>query len=323
VNTDGSLELVSGYPVATKDWVLTPMNDGKRMFGSNGPDIFTYSVSSSGTLTETSCINAIAHNPKSDAGVSQILLDPKNQTLYSQQISLGGFDASYLFFKINSTGKLRYIGTTGDEILWEFRPGLVLDAADKFGYRITCFKFSQDFSGWQRDPSGSLSRFDVVLPEPAVSTEYCGFLMSNSPTAEYSVIGFGDYWDHTSVTQLAAYAINSDGSLSHAPGAMTSTDMQFADDVSFDPSGKYLAVAGENHINVYQFSPDSPMALVSSAPVAPPDNLEVNLSWDATGHLYALTGSGHLYIYAVHDGVLTPAPGSPVQAWQFAVTTTQ
>lgn len=319
VNSDASLDPVAGYPVPVKLWAFTAATDGRHAFGGSGPYLVTYSIAANGELQETNCINATASTSEY-AGIGDLVLDRANRTLYTQQI-WSAWDAAYVYFTLDSTGKPTYLGRTDDEIVWGFPPGLTFDFKDTYGYAIDCYKDDQVLAAMRREPDGSLVPLEAAFPQPPpIPLAWCAVLMSASPKAEYLVMGFEHYYDTTSVTKTAVYAINSNGSLSPISATVTDTDMYLANSLAFDNTGKYVVVTGDNHINLYQFSADSPMTLLSSSPV---DDDVSKLQWDSAGRLYAQTFHGHLYTYTVRDGALIPAPGSPYTSSQVVVTTRQ
>jgi hypothetical protein len=79
--------------------------------------------------------------------------------------------------------------------------------------------------------------------------------------------------------------------------------------MAFDPTGQYLAVAGQAGIQMYSLQSGGTLTAIGSI-VDPGVPFNV-VRWDTSNHLYAINGSG-LYAFTSSAGVLTQAPGSPI-----------
>ena len=78
--------------------------------------------------------------------------------------------------------------------------------------------------------------------------------------------------------------------------------------LSFDPTGNYLAVAGNGGLQIYSMSSGGALTAVGGAQDASVDFADV--AWDKSNHLFA-TSSSQLYVFSSSNGTLTPASGSP------------
>jgi hypothetical protein len=100
--------------------------------------------------------------------------------------------------------------------------------------------------------------------------------------------------------------------------------------IAFDPSGKYLALAGyianssqqKAAIQIFELNPDGKFVALGSPVVIPAAQQFEQINWDNYGHLYALPlcsqqvcetpgSAGALYIFKVSETGITSAPGSP------------
>lgn len=78
--------------------------------------------------------------------------------------------------------------------------------------------------------------------------------------------------------------------------------------MAFDPSGNFLALAGQNGIQMYQLAPGGTLVAVGTPQQTTASFNDV--AWDHANHLYAISGST-LYVFNLANGALTQAPGSP------------
>jgi len=111
-------------------------------------------------------------------------------------------------------------------------------------------------------------------------------------------------------SRLVTFTINPDGTLTTTN---TATDMtQPADQpmsaMSLSPSGKQLAIAGQNGLQIFNFNGAAPPTPATG--VIPTDSI-TQLLWDNHHHLYGLSYSHKLYVFDVTPGGVVPAPGSP------------
>ena len=80
-------------------------------------------------------------------------------------------------------------------------------------------------------------------------------------------------------------------------------------DICMSPSGKFLAVAGANGLQIFRFNGANPITPLSGLLT----RQEVDqMFWDNSDHLYAISQvAGKLWVFTVTEEALTPAPGSP------------
>jgi hypothetical protein len=79
--------------------------------------------------------------------------------------------------------------------------------------------------------------------------------------------------------------------------------------MSFDPSGKLLAVGGSGGLQVFHFHSSAPPTVASA--LLTHDGI-AQVSWDHDGHLYAIsTAKNKLFVFTATLSHIHPAPGSP------------
>ncbi len=92
--------------------------------------------------------------------------------------------------------------------------------------------------------------------------------------------------------------------------------------IRFDPTGKYLAVAGQSGIESFRLNTNGALTLLS-APILNTTTL-FGVQWDKAGHVYAIS-SGALYVFRTQNGILTLAsqPVAVTKPRNLAVLPTQ
>ena len=125
----------------------------------------------------------------------------------------------------------------------------------------------------------------------------------------YVVVAYDDVSSPGSNYLLAVYTLNSDGTLGLVNNSEVTTPFTGETSAVFDPSGTYLAVAGNAGIQMYRLQSGGTLAAVGS--VVESNVSFTELRWDNSNHVYAISNSG-LYVFASANGVLTKSPGSPL-----------
>jgi hypothetical protein len=106
-----------------------------------------------------------------------------------------------------------------------------------------------------------------------------------------------------------SYTINRDGSLTTTN---TAADMPAIPQATafggLSPSGKLFAVGEQNGIQIFDFNGASPMtpkgALI-------PTDTPAQMRWDNSNHLFVLSYSQKLYVFAATESGIAQAPDSP------------
>jgi 6-phosphogluconolactonase (cycloisomerase 2 family) len=317
VNADGSLTAVTGspYAVATDNNIVT---NGSNVYTVDvgGQTLKIYSIDkSSGALTFGSSANAISSQTFSGDIVSNLSLDHTGATLYAGNVDSSGDDGQNAF-NVSS-------GTTATELAYQgssevFGPPLVFSPDNNFAYSGNCYHIGWDIFRYTRNSDGTLNppTFQPgadgppVLPPSgdfpcpaAFAVSANGFLaVGYTPTPQG-----GTY-------MIGTYTINSDGSLTPVSGSLATTASNGGNtgntpvSISFDPTGTYLAVAGNGGIQTYSMNSGGLLTAVASPQDAGTSFL--NVAWDKSNHLFATTSS-QLYVWNASSGQLTPAAGSP------------
>jgi hypothetical protein len=309
----GKLTAISGSPFSAQ--VSSLAGNGKYLFATttSSSDIESYAIESNGALHYIASENVV--NPDGGCGnANQIFLDHTGSTLYTT--AYFGNDCTnntYEMFTIeNSTGKLKYLGIYGDTESIE--GPFTLIGNDKFAYTVGCYHFDGSILGFQRNSNGSLKELNFNFQYPQEDTYgYCGYGQATDPTNHVAVAmqGFNDPGSPTTGTQLGTFTVASNGNMSttstHAN--MPTVSVGNLTVLNMAPSGKLLAVAGSNGLQVYHFNGASPIThytgLLTTSEVD-------QIFWDNSNHLYAIGEKANkLWVFTVTPTGYSQVTGSP------------
>jgi hypothetical protein len=314
---DGKLSRVSGSPF--KGNVGSMAVNGKYLFGSNGIDIYSFSIASDGALKQVAQINAQKLNGYAEGGPDQLFLDHTGATLYDLDL-YGNIAANntYQSFDVEkSTGALKYISNTvlGPDVLGA--PTFIGD--NIYAYYDTTYHWAQEIFGFRRDTDGTLVELSIgtPLPEPKPGTGDVYTLAQTvaDPTNHMAMavqdVSGEPYGSNVGPSQLATYTANATGTLSTAStyANMPTTEVENIYDMNMSPSGKLLAVGGELGLQVFHFNGANPITKYTG--LIAKDQV-VQLFWDNENHLYAFCEPANkLFVFTVTPTSVTEAPGSP------------
>src|SRR5258708_23291328 len=122
---------------------------------------------------------------------------------------------------------------------------------------------------------------------------------------------YPDFGSPPGPVQLAPYPADSSGKLTTTSTAANMPKTAFAsiNDIRMAPSGKLLAVAGPNGLQVFHFNGASPITHYTSRLTT---NQIDQMFWDNANHLFAISRSaGKLYVFTITPTSVSQAPGSP------------
>ncbi len=307
VSSDGTAQTIAGSPFnVTSGSVVATSN---YTFATDGTNIVTYTIGSGGALQQSSSINGIANNQTPNGSAVQALsLDRSGQTLYAAELNYDGTgNNAYSSFGISSAGALTFLNSSNVDA--NYHGPLVFSQNNQYAYGEGCYHFNSEIYGFSRSGDGTLTSFNTnaqLPPNLDPNTMWCPN-DSAASAGNYLAVVFYDLSQQNGSYYLATYTINSDGTLALVANSEIATPFTGETAVSFDPSGQYLAMAGQAGIQVYQISAGGILTAVGD--VQQPSVAFNALRWDGAGHLYAVSSSG-LYIFTSNNGQLT-LDGSP------------
>ena len=309
----GKLTTIAGSPFLARggEMALT----SKWLFTTNGIDIYTSSISSTGVLKQVSSINAQKFNSCECGGPATLFLDHTGATLYDWDYNAdGGLNNAYQSFDVDhDTGKLSYTGATS--VSAQFFGTLSFVANNEYAYGGSCYHGDPDLYGFSRSAGGALTDLNLSTPIPAAPPNkgaYCPGSVGTNETNQIAVplTPVNDI-AIDGPTQLGVFTADSSGNLTTASTYknMPATDVGSVSDVSASPSGLLLAIAGENGLEVFHYNGPKPITTYTG--LLTTENI-VQVSWDNDNHLYALAApSSELFVFTVTPTSFSRAPGSP------------
>lgn len=311
---NGELTQISGSPFPANANYLA--SNGKYLFGTNGIDVYSFSIASDGALTQVASINAQNYNQNSCGGPENIFVDRSGSTLYDPDY-LGNICANnaYQSFKIDElTGALSYLGAV--EASPAFNTPLSFIGSNSFGYSSDCFRDTPGIFGYTRNSEGTLTQTSGSAPIPAAPSGYfyCAYLAAADSANHIAIplmpMSFSTM-QPAGASQIAVYTAGTSGALSTTSTAanMPKTLVGSVNDVKISPAGNLIAVAGTSGLQIFQFNGASPIThfteLISSGEVD-------HIFWDNANHLYAVsTSAGKLRVFTVTATSAVQAAGSP------------
>lgn len=306
ITPDGTIAAVPGSPATgPSSYVLT---NSAFVFASDSANIASYARGNDGSLQQSSITYAVLSNGPEPWAIQAMSLDHTGQTLYAME-NAGSDDTYYFFFSIGSNGKITNTGKIGPNV--NYVSPLVFSPDNNYAYGSGCFHIGWDITGFHRNSDGTLTRLDDRSTNPAVPA-YGGTGQFYCPVSEAisqnGYLAVADAELGTNTTGLGAYKINADGSLTFVQNSTLATQLSSIHGMNFDPSGQYLALAGNGGIQMYQLTPQGTFTPIGG--VQQPGTNYLGAQWDANNHLYAISSDG-LHVFTNSQGMLTPAPGSP------------
>jgi 6-phosphogluconolactonase (cycloisomerase 2 family) len=172
--------------------------------------------------------------------------------------------------------------------------------------------------GFQREASGLLNlantQFNLPTPPPGVGIYYPDWAVT-------------DHANHVAIieqpanppgcasgpAQLAVYTADASGNLNTKSTYknMPASLIQNPNDMKMSPSGRLLAVGGQEGLQIFHFNGANPIRhytnLITKDPIS-------QMFWDNDNHLYAIAnggGGGKLFVFTITPTTHRMAPGSP------------
>ena len=282
---------------------------------TNPPNIDTLQIGSNGALTyvnSTTC----AQTDNGCLAASNLFFDHTGSDLYVMELdeNLNNNTASFAVDK--SSGALNYLGDT----LTGAFPG---DYTSTFFIGNNVYAYSTNQSGcmypgiygFQRESNGFLNlinaQFNVPKPPPGVRVYYPDLLVADpSNNLAFLEQPANPPGCAPGSVQIAIYTADVNGNI-HTNSTykdMPATLIQSPFDMKMSPSGELLAVAGQEGLQVFHFNGSNPVTHYTGLLVNEPI---IQMFWDNSNHLYAISSAGKLYVGTVTPTKLAMAPGSP------------
>jgi len=313
--SNGSLTVVSGSPFSGPSQSVA-VNSG-FVFATDGTNISTYSRLGNGGLHKSSIIDGSVCAGYPDLYVLGLTLDHSGSSLYPG-LYLNTGDDCFADFAVQHNGSLQfqsstYIGAAEIGVL-EFSNN------NQFAYGVGCARQDWVIDGFDRGPGGGLVMFNPAAEIPPVPSSISIddiFFECPSPAAAsakgYLAVAYFFYpWNSSTnySEYIATYEINSSGNLDLVTNSEEVTKFgtfTAINTLRFDPTGTYLAAAGQGGLELFKLKSNGTLARVGN--VLEPKLTFLDVKWDNDGHLYAISDSA-LYLFTLHSTGLT-VTGSP------------
>lgn len=317
VNSDGSLSAApnSPYTSATNNYVVT---NGSNLYtiDKSGTQLEVYSIKQAdGSLTLANTTNVIAGNTSNPQDIAGgLALDHTGSSLYVEEYDSSGDDGQDVWTVGSSPAvtQIQWVGP-GEN----FGPPLVFSPDNKFSYTGNCYQATWDVFGYTRASNGTLGPFNrptgaEAPPVMTANEQPCPAAFAVSANGFLAIA-------YTAQPQggaylIGTYKINSDGSLTPVANSLATTASNQTSSgtgsisINFDPTGAYLAAAGNGGVQVFTLSSTGLLSAVG-APMDGGTDFQ-NVAWDKSNHVFATTSS-QVYVWNSTKGVLAPATGSP------------
>ncbi len=335
-SADGKLTEISGSPWADNLSYLA--TNGSFLFGStniandNGKNVFSYHVEPNGALKYIGATNIQDDGPDNACNFAENLtLDHTGSYMYAYVENAGGCNGdsygAFQSFAVNkTTGLLNYLGVTPTLTPANYVP-LTMLADNDYAYMVG--EFGSNIVGLRKTSNGSLAFINsasaVVGNEGMPSGwgwAYGGAAAdpTNHLAADviYSADGCAEGCGEDTEDKIATIAINTTNgsqSTNSTYSNMPITDVHNVTALAMSWGGKFLAVAGENGVQIFNFNPNGQATantgLITTAPVSGVYAAS-ELYWDKNNHLYVISNADSaLHVFTVTATGTTEAPGSP------------
>lgn len=317
---NGRLKPIFGSPF--RENVDTMAVDGSHLVAVNRsePNLDTFTIESDGALRYQASTNYATHSPIENCpAANQIFFDHTGSNLYVQEFRADCSNTGVASFWLNKTsGKLHYLGL---DITGAF-PGdnnaASFTGNNKFAYTAVnsdCMYYT--IYGFKRSSSGLLTELTGSAPNlpapPPNFRRYIPDLVAADPYNNVAVLmqPANPPGCSNEPLQIATYTANSSGVLrtKSTYADMPSTLIANPTDMKMSPSGKLVAVAGQEGVQVFFFNESAGAArytgLLTKEPIS-------QIFWDNSDHLYGISqATNKLYVFTVTPTHSSHAPGSP------------
>jgi len=311
---DGKLTAVSGSPFPAK--VQSMAVNEQYLFGTNGVDIFSFSIAADGSLDKVATINAQKFNGYNCGGPTALFLDQTGSTLYDEDF-YGNICANntYQSFAIDrSTGALSYLAASDPSVLFDLPLSFI--GNNVYAYGSSSHEYGSWLFGFRRNSDGTLTDLNINPPMPVSKKGdfYVSYGAAGDPAnhVAISVMPYnGNTWQPDGPAQFATYTAAASGNLTTRStfSNMPVTAVKYVADFRMSPSGKLLAVGGTAGLQIFHFNGANPITHYTGLIAK---NQIDQIFWDNDNHLYAISRSANkVFVFTVTPTSVSRAPGSP------------
>lgn len=316
---NGKLKPIFGSPF--RENVDAMAVDGGHLVAANRsqPNLDTFVIESDGALRYQASSDYARYSVNGNCPIAnQIFFDHSGSNLYVQEFNADCANTGVASFWLNKTsGNLHYLGV---DITGAF-PGdnnaASFTGNNKYAYTAVnsdCMYYT--IYGFKRSSNGLLTSAGSVANWPTPPPTFRRFIPYLAATDPYNNVAVlmqpaNPPGCSSEPLQIATYTANSSGVLRTKStfADMPSTLIANPYDMKMSPSGKLLAVAGQEGIQVFFFNESYPAVRYTGLLTKAPIN---QIFWDNSNHLYGISqATNKLYVFTVTPTHTSHAPGSP------------
>src|SRR3954469_7229695 len=317
VKADGSLTPLSGSPYAASAGLNASniVTNGANLYAIAADfrnlDVFSIDKAS-GALTFANTMSPLTGDPHQGDIALSPALDHTRTSLYVT-LGLSDFDSGINVFTVGSSPNAQQIQfLPGPAIAL---PAPVFSPNNQFAYTSFCEVRINGVFGYARASDGTLKGMNPGLPQPptipgegfcpqSVAASAKGYLAIAWPHFDFASSNPGNE------TFVKTYTINADGTLTAVSNSQVLTASSKANKtvLNFDPTGSFLAAAGDGGVQTFALNSNGTLAPIGSSQAAGVKFQSV--AWDNANNVFA-TSSDQLYVFNSSTGALAPVPGSP------------
>ena len=314
-SASGTLQTSPGSPF--REDVASMAVNGRYLFAATrqGIGVDTFSIEWDGALLWLASKNTVLHNPSDCGDTGPIFLDHTGSTLYNLQYRNDCSNNTYQSLSVyKPSGTLSLLGTAGEDA-WLISPASFL-ANNIYAYSADCLgNLYWEVNGYKRSSNGLLRLLDVNvhLPAPRSGDFWCPALTAADTTNHVALTlqGVNQDFNPDGAPRLVSMTADAAGNLStgNTLANMPATQVGAVADLKMSPTGRLLAVAGANGLQVFHFNGGAPIThdtgLLTTAPIS-------QIFWDKEDHLYAISRTANkLFVFTVTPTTVQQAVGSP------------
>jgi 6-phosphogluconolactonase (cycloisomerase 2 family) len=306
INSDGSLTAVVGSPFSVGGFGAGTDSGGKFLFTAGRTGLTTFTVASSGAPTAASSVNdsTLAGN---------ISINPAGTALYAVSIDVAQGNHGWKTYSIQADGTLQFVSGQIDQV----NGPLVFASGGSNAYSATCYHLSANIEHFTVVSSGALNSTGEQIALISTNPSECPEAVAIDPAGDTTASAWSDADSSGPVDNaIALYAIDPNTHALTLTSASPFSASGKGRDINYDPSGKFIVVAQDDGIGVYQAGQNS-VSEISGSPFASGTDFN-RLLFSPTGtFVVAISQTSQqvrVFTFNTSTGVLTTAPGSPLSA---------
>jgi hypothetical protein len=316
---NGSLTAIPGSPFPEN--VGSMAVNGKYLMGADQkvPDIDAYYMESDGALTykATTSYDIGNGNCTDCTSAGQIFFDHTGASLYIQEFQSDTNTGVASFEVVKASGGLTYLGYANTGTFPGDNSAAYFTGNDVFAYTAVdsaCMYYT--IYGFKRASNGLLSTASTTYNLPTPPSGVSGYIPNLAAADPTNHVAFimqpaNPPGCASGAMQLASYTADSSGNLTTTNTYKTMPDTAIANffDLKMAPSGKLLAIAGQEGLQIFHFNGASPITkytgLLTTTPIT-------QMYWDNNNHLYAISHADNkLFVFTITPTGYAAVPGSP------------